>query len=214
MYTLVCLTVDNNGKRTEPSRQLLQTLRELAENLISMTPKFLLADSDPDASLPFLVHTKAPLFFALAIPKLAQASSAWEDVVDPRKIVRGLNLYPGFLTSPERLSEGQLMALIHDGAEFLLENIVGTEARQALSTECISVVWRESGTYAPKHLLADSEQGTFVIHTQFPRLIVQLNGTRGEQVIWYESCQESELLAAANAARHFRSDYLRKELAT
>lgn len=179
-----------------------------------MTPKYLLADSDPDASLPFLVHTQAPFFFALAIPKLSSASTAWENVQDPRKIIRGLNLYPGFLTTPELLSEGQLMALIHCGAEFLLENIVGTEARQALSPECISVVWRESGTYAPKHLLADSDQGSFIIHTQFPRLIVQLSGPRGEQVIWYESCQESELLNAVNEARHFRSDYLRKELAT
>jgi hypothetical protein len=179
-----------------------------------MTPKFLLADSDPDASLPFLVHTQAPLFFALAIPKLSPGTHGTALSEDPRTLVRGLNLYPGFLTTPDVLPEEQLMEMIHRGAEFLLENVVGTDTRKRLCPESVSIVWRESGTYAPKHLFAESDQGTFVIRTQFPRLIVQLSGVRGEQIIWYESCRERELLSALDECRHFRSEYLGKELAT
>jgi len=178
-----------------------------------MTPKFLLADSDPDASLPFIVHTQKPQFFALMTPKFKGTAESLLEMGDLRTALRGINLYPGFLTNPVNFNAKQMMNLFHKSAKYLLENVVGRNTQHQVADENISIVWRESGTYAPKHLYAESEQGDFVIRTESPRMIIQLTGSRGEQVIWEEPGTPDAIEKALVEAREFRAEYVKRELA-
>ena len=178
-----------------------------------MTPKFLLADSDPDASLPFIVHTQKPQFFALMTPKFKGTPESLLEMSDLRTALRGINLYPGFLTNPLDINATQMMELFHESAKHLLENVVGRDAQHQITDEDISVVWRESGTYAPKYLYAESELGDFVIRTESPRMIIQLTGNRGEQIIWEEPGTPESSDKARTEAREFRKDYVKRELA-
>ena len=178
-----------------------------------MTPKFLLADSDPDASLPFIVHTEAPRFFALMTPKFKGTTESLNEMHDLRTALRGINLYPGFLSNPQNVSAEQIMTLFHESAHYMLENAIGRNSRHGVADQDISVVWRESGSYAPKHLYAETDLGDFVIRTESPRLIFQVTGTRGEQLIWSESSTPEALAKAQAEARSFRLDYVKRELA-
>lgn len=178
-----------------------------------MTPKFLLADSDPDACLPFIIHTQEPQFFALMTPKFKGTSESLLEIHDLRTALRGINLYPGFLTNPANINAEQMMSLFHQSAKYMLENVVGRNSRHQVADKDISVVWRETGTYAPKHLYAETESGDFVIRTESPRMIIQLTSSRGEQVIWEEDSTAEELEKARLEARDFRKDYMKRELA-
>lgn len=178
-----------------------------------MTPKFLLADSDPDASLPFIVHTQEPQFFALITPKFNGTTESLLAGGDFRKALRGVNIYPGFLSSPTNLTAREIMQLFHQGAHFMMENAIGKNTRHQVKDKDISVVWRESGTYAPKHLFAETELGDFVIRVESPRLILQSSNLRGEQIIWQEPASAEATEAAVLEARAFREDYLKRELA-
>ncbi len=179
-----------------------------------MTPKFLLADSDPDASLPFVVHTQSPQFFALLTPKFRGSAASLLESGDFRSALRGINLYPGFLTNPAGLTATQMMLTFYQSAHFMIENAIGAKMRQQVKDEDISIVWRESGTYAPKHLFAETETGQFVIRTEHPRLIVHANSPRGEIIIWQETASLTETASAIAEAQSFREEYLDKELAT
>ena len=177
-----------------------------------MTPKFLLADSDPDASLPFVVHTQAPQFFALMTPKFRGTSAALLESGNFLSALRGMNLYPGYLARPTGLSATQMMSTFYQGAHFMIDNAIGKNARGQVHDHDISIVWRESGTYAPKHLFAETEFGHFVIRTEHPRLIIQANTSRGEEIIWQESASTAEIESAITEARRYRKDYLEREL--
>ena len=178
-----------------------------------MTPKFLLADSDPDASLPFIVHTQEPQFFALVTPKFKGTTESLLETGDFRSALRGVNIYPGFLKNPSNSSARDLLSLFHSGAHFMMDNAIGRMARHQVEEKDIAVVWRETGTYAPKHLFAETDFGDFVIHTESPRFILQSDSARGERIVWQETSQRGDLDSAIADARQFREEYLMRELA-
>lgn len=178
-----------------------------------MAPRFLLADSDPDATLPFIVHTRAPQFVALMTPKFTPDLEQLREIADLRMVLRGVNLYPGFLTNPQNASAEQIMALFHKGAHFILDNTFGSDPRNRMVDRDISIIWRDEGTRIPKHLLAETPLGDVIVRTESPSLMVRFHSLRGEEIIWQQEATERDTLQALAEARLFQTDYHRRECA-
>ena len=178
-----------------------------------MTPRFLLADSDPDATLPFIVHTRAPQFVALMTPKFHPDLEALREISDLRTALRGVNLYPGFLTHPHNATAEQIMSLFHKGAHYILDNTFGRDLRNRMVDRDVSIIWRDEGARIPKHLLAETPLGDVIVRTEFPRLMVRFNTRGSEDILWKQEANERDTHRAIADARLFQTDYHRRECA-
>ncbi len=178
-----------------------------------MDGNFVIADSDPSTCMPFIVHLAEPRFFAMVMPKLRRPSGNRElvETMSPGTALRGLNLYPAFMTNPGSYDYKDLMSLFQQGARQFWTSMMGGGAGRDLPDSEISVVFREEGAYVPPHLLGSDGQASYIIRTESPKMIWQLSNESNRECSWKESCSELEFEEGTAAAFSFYKQYLERE---
>jgi len=178
-----------------------------------MDANFVIADSDPSTCMPFIVHLAEPRFFAMIMPKVRQPSSGRESVesMSPGSALRGLNLYPAFMTDPSGYDYKELMALFQKGARQFWRSMMGGGAARNLPDSEISVVFREEGTFVPPHLYGSDGQASYIIRTESPKMIWQVSDEMSRECSWRETCTDLEFEEGTAAAFSFYKQYLEQE---
>lgn len=163
--------------------------------------------------MPFLVHLAEPRFFAMVLPKLQTEGETRESVemMSPATALRGLNLYPAFLTDPSAYRYEDLMELFQKGAREFWSSMMGGAAGRLLSDEAITVVFREEGSMVPSHLYGSDGQQSYIIRTESPKMIWQLSDETSRECSWREACSELEFEKGTAAAFSFYQEYLKQE---
>ncbi len=178
-----------------------------------MDANFVIADSDPSTCMPFIVHLAEPRFFAMIMPKVRQPSSGREGVesMNPGSALRGLNLYPAFMTDPSGYDYKELMGLFQAGARQFWKSMMGGGAGRNLPDSEISVVFREEGTFVPPHLYGSDGQASYIIRTESPKMIWQVSDEMSRECSWRETCTDIEFEAGTAEAFSFYQQYLEQE---
>ena len=178
-----------------------------------MDAKFLIADSDPSTCLPFIVHLAEPRFFAMVLPKLRDFDGERDGIekMSPSSALRGLNIYPAFMSNPAGYDYAELMGLFQEGArQFWSCMMTGGGKRQLLDSE-IAVIFRDEGTFVPSHLYGSDGRQSYIIRTESPRMIWQMSDETERQCAWSETCSELEFEKGTAAAFSFYKEYLEQE---
>ncbi len=162
--------------------------------------------------MPFIVHLKEPRFFAMVMPKLRAFKSDAEVVaaMTPASAVRGLNLYPSFLTDPSGYDYEEIMRLIQQGARQFWESMMGPDSPELPDAE-IAAVFRDEGSFVPPHLVGTDGQQSYIIRTQSPKMIWELTDDSTRECSWKEACSELEFEKGTAAAFSFYQQYLQEE---
>ena len=161
----------------------------------------------------FIVHLAEPRFFAMVIPKLKAPDGEWESIenLSPSSALRGLNLYPAFLTDPSGQHYPDLLSLFQEGARrFWSSMMSGGNSREIQESE-ITVVFRDSGAYVPPHLFGSDGKRSYIIRTESPRMIWQFSSENNRECSWRETCSELEFEKGTADAFSFYRQYLEQE---
>ncbi len=163
--------------------------------------------------MPFIVHLAEPRFFAMILPKLRQPSSGREaiETMTPGSALRGLNLYPAFMTDPSGYDYQELMSLFQKGARQFWNSMLGGGAGRTLADADISVVFRDEGSFVPPHLYGSDGQDSYIIRTESPKMIWQVSDEKSRECSWRETCSELEFEEGTAAAFSFYKEYLQQE---
>ena len=178
-----------------------------------MDANFVIADSDPSTCMPFIVHLAEPRFFAMVLPKLRTSAGVRENVetMSPGSALRGLNLYPAFMTDPTGYEYKHLMELFQKGARQFWQSMMGGGAANEVPDSEISVVFHEEGAFVPPHLYGSDGQQSYIIRTQSPKMIWQLSDESDRECSWRENCSDLEFEEGTAAAFNFYQRYLEQE---